>query len=88
MGERDEKSLPSAPIGERDTKKTPREGSKCIPLPLEEGEGRVRVGAVRDSRNHFRFHKPWEGMRSARLNLLEAFSQAMTSVSSTTASSS
>ena len=56
-----------------------------IPLPLEEGEGRVRVGAVRDSRNHFRFHKPWEGMRSARLNLLEAFSQAIVAVNSTTA---
>src|SRR2546421_4806909 len=35
-----------------------------------------------------RFQSCWEGMRSARLNLLDAFSQAMISVSSTSASSS
>lgn len=36
----------------------------------------------------WRFQSCWEGMRSARLNLLDAFSQAMISVSSTSASSS
>jgi hypothetical protein len=40
MRERDEKTRPAAPIGERD------ENKKWIPLPLEEGEGRVRVGSV------------------------------------------
>lgn len=35
-----------------------------------------------------RFQSCWEGMRNARLNLLDAFSQAMISVSSTSASSS
>lgn len=35
-----------------------------------------------------RFHNPCDGMRSARLNLLEAFSQAMIAVNSTSASSS
>src|SRR5439155_7396443 len=35
-----------------------------------------------------RFQSPWEGIRRARLNLLEAFSQAMIAVSSTSASSS
>ena len=29
------------------------------------------------------FHKRWDGTRNARLNLLEAFSQAITAVNST-----
>jgi hypothetical protein len=43
---------------------------------------------VSDSGASARFQSPCEGIRSARLNLLDAFSQAMISVSSTSSSSS
>jgi hypothetical protein len=39
-------------------------------------------------RHFYRFHNPCDGTRSARLNLLDEFSQAMVAVSSTMASSS
>src|SRR5262245_56970680 len=44
--------------------------------------------ACTPARGQPRFHSPWEGTRSARLNLADAFSQAMVAVSSTSASSS
>ena len=46
------------------------------------------IAAARPSEPYSRFHSPCDGIRSARLNLLDAFSQAMVAVSSTSASSS
>ena len=42
----------------------------------------------RDRRLHVRFHSSWDSTRNARLNLLDAFSHAITPVSSTIAVSS